>query len=142
MKNIKNKKSKLSIMSRFKKPLLSVVALGLTLTVASSYAAGASSLTGIASNVDGIAKNVINLLMDMDILASVVFFVIGCLKFRQHTLNAQQVPVGHAIAPICISICLAVFPTLLPALSTSLSGGASGSSSKIGGSNMIKNFSS
>ena len=142
MKLIKIKKM-LGLASRFKKPLLLLTSLGLVFGSGAVFAApalkAASDLGGIAQNVDVIAGNVINLLMDVDILASIVFFVIGCLKFRQHTLNAQQVPVGHAIAPIVISICLAIFPTLMPSLNKSLSGASN--SSKIGGKGMIGNFS-
>lgn len=119
------------------KPLRFVLPLSL-LVGSVCYADGASNLSDIASHIDNATKSLISIVADISVLAGIGFVVAAFMKFRQHSQNPQQVPMGQAIIPLIVGIMLGILPTIIKISQNTLTGTSSGV--QIGGSGLKSQF--
>ena len=63
------------------------------------------------------------------------------MKFRQHSQNPQQVPMGQAIIPLLVGVMLGVLPSIITITQKSVTGNTTGGG-RIGGSGLISQFGS
>jgi intracellular multiplication protein IcmD len=139
---IKSNSKLKSVMHKAVKSLRYVLPLSLVVTSAcyadGGAAASASDLSGIASNVNAATKGLISIVADISVLAGIGFVVAGFMKFRQHSQNPQQVPMGQAIIPLLVGIMLGILPTIITISQKTVTGTSTGA--KVGGSGLLSQF--
>ncbi len=129
-----------------------VKALGLMAVVGGSLYANMAlaadsyvTLGTVASTIDNTVTQLSTVLIDIAIIAGIIFMIAAFFKIHQHKQNPQQVQLSQGISLLLIGAGLTLIPLLIPTASVAVLGTAAKSTAQIGGStihNLIGNSSS